>query len=141
MILFFDTSVLIPAFLQTHVHHERSNNALAKTAEHSATCGAHTLAEFYSVLTRLPSPHRLDPDQALFGIEQIAGHFQIITLNSDEYLNELRRATAGKTPGGQIYDALLLSCARKANADQILTWNVKHFQALAPDLANRIVTP
>jgi predicted nucleic acid-binding protein len=40
-----------------------------------------------------------------------------------------------------IYDALLLACARKANADRIYTWNLRHFRALAPDLAERIVAP
>jgi predicted nucleic acid-binding protein len=141
MILFFDTSVLIPAFQLTHEQHEASNLALAQSLKHSAACGAHTLAEFYSVLTRLPAPHRLDPDQAFFGIEQIAAHFQVVSLNTQEYLSEIKSAAAARIPGGQIYDFLLLACARKAKADRILTWNLKHFRHLAPDLAERIVTP
>jgi predicted nucleic acid-binding protein len=44
-------------------------------------------------------------------------------------------------PGGQVYDALLLACARKSGADAIYTWNLKHFRQLAPDLAKRIRTP
>jgi len=141
MRLFFDTSVLIPAFQLTHEQHEASNRVLAQVLEHSAACGAHTLAEFYSVLTRLPAPHRLEPDQAFFGIEQIAAHFDVIALDAQEYLREIRNAATAKIPGGQIYDFLLLACARKAMADQILTWNLKHFRQLAPDLADRIVTP
>lgn len=141
MMLFFDTSVLTPAFQLTHEQHEASNLALAQAMKHSAACGAHTLAEFYSVLTRLPAPHRLEPDQAFFGIEQIIAHFRVITLDAQEYLSEIRDAATGKTPGGQIYDFLLLACARKAMADKILTWNLRHFRQLAPDLADRIVTP
>ena len=141
MILFFDTSVLIPAFQLTHEQHEASNRALAQVLEHSAVCGGHTLAEFYSVLTRLPAPHRLDPDQAFFGIEQITAHFQVVALNAQEYVGEIRKAATAKVPGGQLYDFLLLACARKAVADRILTWNLKHFRQLAPDLADRIITP
>jgi predicted nucleic acid-binding protein len=43
--------------------------------------------------------------------------------------------------GGIIYDCLLLACARKAQAERICTWNVRHFRSIAPDLAERIVTP
>ena len=35
----------------------------------------------------------------------------------------------------------VLPCARKIQAEKIYTWNVKHFQMVAPDLADRIVTP
>lgn len=141
MILFFDTSVLIPAFQQSHVHHEASNMALAKIGHHTAVCGAHSLTESYAVWTRLPQPHRLEPDQALLCIEQIAQHLQVIALQAQEYLSETRRAAASKITGGQFYDALLLACARKASPDRILTWNTSRFSALAPDLAGRIVTP
>jgi predicted nucleic acid-binding protein len=141
VILFFDTSVLIPAFQPPHVHHEASNLALAEVKNHPGACAAHSLAEFYSVTTRMPPPHRLNPEQALICIEQIAAHCKVIALDSGEYLGEIRRATAVKTPGGQFYDALLLACARKASPDRIITWNTRHFSALAPDLADRIVTP
>jgi predicted nucleic acid-binding protein len=43
--------------------------------------------------------------------------------------------------GGIIYDALLIACARKIDAERIYTWNVRHFQMVAPDLAERIVEP
>jgi hypothetical protein len=39
------------------------------------------------------------------------------------------------------HDALLLACARMVQAEWIYTWNVKHFQMVAPDPAERIVTP
>ncbi len=43
--------------------------------------------------------------------------------------------------GAIIYDALILACARKARAEVIYTWNVKHFRLVAPDLSDRIVEP
>lgn len=141
MTTFFDTSVLVAAFQGSHNHHEQSNTALAGVAQKEGACGAHTLAEFYSVTTRLPIASRFEPAHSLLCIEQIAEHLHLVALDTDEYLNEMRQAVANGTPGGKIYDALLLACARKAKADRILTWNVKHFQSVAPDLSDRIVTP
>jgi hypothetical protein len=42
--------------------------------------------------------------------------------------------------GGGIYDAFHVSCARKVNAEITYTWNIRDFQRVAPDLADRIVT-
>ena len=56
---FFDTSVLIPTFLEDHEHHEVSLKAFLKADIRSACCGAHSLAEIYATLTRLPGRHRL----------------------------------------------------------------------------------
>lgn len=141
MIFFFDTSVLIPAFLQSHVHHEASILALASIGHNTATCAARSLAEFYSVSTGLPRPHRLEPEQAFLCIEQITQRLQVVALQSQEVQTELRRAAAGKIPGNQINDVLLLACARKSSPGKILTWNVRRLSALAPDLASRIATP
>jgi hypothetical protein len=43
--------------------------------------------------------------------------------------------------GGRIYDALHLRRARQAACDRVYTFNVRHFQQLAPDLAGRIGAP
>jgi hypothetical protein len=40
-----------------------------------------------------------------------------------------------------IYDALLIVCARKWSAGRIVTWNLRHFRALASDIADRIIEP
>ena len=40
-----------------------------------------------------------------------------------------------------IYDAIILAYARKIRATAIYTHNVKHFQRIAPDLANIIREP
>jgi len=56
-------------------------------------------------------------------------------------METLRRTANLGRSGGMIYDALLLACARKVQAERIYTWNVKHFQTVAPDLADRIMTP
>jgi predicted nucleic acid-binding protein len=65
----------------------------------------------------------------------------IVSLDESAYFETLEAAVAVDVRGGQIYDALLLRCARQAGVDTILTWNVKHFQRIAPDLTARITTP
>ena len=54
-----DTSVIVPALLESHTDHER-----CRVAASGAAVPAHALVEAYSVLTRLPPPHRLHPDVA-----------------------------------------------------------------------------
>jgi hypothetical protein len=43
--------------------------------------------------------------------------------------------------GGRVQDALLLACAAKLKAQMIDTWNLKHYQAIARELAAGIRTP
>lgn len=138
MSTFFDTSVLMAAFLVAHDRHKQCNRVLADAAE--PVCGIHTLAEFYANTTALPSRWRLTPEEALFLVDQIADRFRVVALTVQEYQQTLRRLAADHQRGGRTYDALLLECARKSEAATIYTLD-SDFPALAPDLAERIVTP
>lgn len=51
-----DTSIVVAALLADHPAHEAASDALAACR----TTIAHVAAETYSVLTRLPPPHRAD---------------------------------------------------------------------------------
>jgi len=53
----------------------------------------------------------------------------------------IQKAAESGLTSGRVYDALRLRCAAKVQAQTIYTWNVKHFQAIAPALASRIRTP
>lgn len=86
-------------------------------------------------------PNRIQPNQATLILSNFRTRFQFIELTSDEVFQAIERTAVLKLPGGIIYDALLLACARKADAEYIYTWNVKHFKMVAPDLAARILTP
>jgi predicted nucleic acid-binding protein len=138
---FFDTSVLIPTFLEDHEHHEASFELFLKANKRQSACAAHSLAEIYSTLTRLPGPHRLGAEQILLFLENIRERVTIFALNAEEYDSAIQNAEALGVTGGTIYDALLARCALKANAEIIYTWNVGHFQQLGPDVAKRIKTP
>ena len=138
---FLDTSTLIAAFLENDQRHAECRALLLRMRPQTAACSAHSLAEFYSVLTRLPAPLRLKPEQAWLLLEDVHQRLTPVALTSAEYLREMRRIAQSQIPGGQVYDALILAAARKCDADRIYTANLRHFQSLAPDLAGRITTP
>jgi len=104
-------------------------------------CALHTLAELYSSLTALPVQPRISPHEALLFIEEVRDRLSVVTLNSDEYFTITQDVAARGLTSGKVYDALLLACAAKSDAQVIYTWNLKHFRAIAPDLAERIQNP
>ena len=138
---FFDTSVLVAAVREADLRHEASLKLLMRFAPQAASCAAHSLAELYATLTGMRPPHRLRPEQAALIVDQFQSRLNCIPLTAEEVVQAIHHAAALKLSGGILYDALLLACARKMEAERIYTWNVKHFQMVAPDLAERIVTP
>jgi len=43
---------------------------------------------------------------------------------------------------GQVYDALVLRCAERAEVETVYTWNLGHFRAIAwAEMVGRIRTP
>lgn len=141
MKFFFDTSVLIAAVLVEHVHHEPSLAAYLKADKKNGCCAAHTLAEVYASLTRLPGPHRIGGDQALLFLEDIRRRLTTITLDEEDYCSAIASTVAEGVMGGMIYDALLARCALKANAMTIYTWDLDHFRQLGWEVARRVQSP
>ncbi len=138
---FFDTSVLVAVFWGEHIHHTASLNRFARATRNTSCCAAHSLAEVFSVLTRLPVRPAITPQQALLFLEQISQRLIIVDLRGAEYLDTILEAAKDGVSGGRIYDALLLACARKAKADKIYTWNLDDFERIDPDLRARIRNP
>jgi predicted nucleic acid-binding protein len=138
---FLDSSVLVPVFLDEHIHHVASLRVFIKADKRNAACAAHSLAEVYAALTRIPGPQRADVDQALLILDNIRDRLEIVTLNDDEYCSAI--ATAGRLGivGGTVYDVLIAHCALKANASVIYTWNVQHFERCGSEVAKRVRTP
>jgi len=74
-------------------------------------------------------------------VETLLKRLTPVTLSADEYMETLAKTANLGHSGGMIYDALHLACARKIDAQQIYTLNARHFRMVAPDLADRIITP
>jgi predicted nucleic acid-binding protein len=138
---FFDTSVLIPVFMEDHEHHRASLKVFVEAGHRDGCCAAHSLAEVYATLTRLPGRHRLGGEQALLFLEDIRERLAVVALDEREYYTAIREAAAAGLVGGTIYDALLAHCALKAKADTIYTWNIRHFEQFGQGVAERLRTP
>jgi predicted nucleic acid-binding protein len=138
---FFDTSVLVAAFRAGHVHHVPSLKRFAAAEKKHSACGLHSLAEVYSVMTALPVKPMIPPEQAMLFVEEVRNRLTLISLSQEEYFASIQDAASRGFTGGRIYDSLLLACAAKCKAQAVYTWNLKHYQSLAPDLASRIQTP
>ena len=139
--IFLDTNVLIAATQSLHPHHEPSRNLLSRLHGKRLAIATHSIAEVYSALTGMPLPRRVATDLAAQSIEAYLALMSPISLTAEEYIATVQDAARRHIAGGMIYDALLLACARKIHAKHIYTWNLKHFRAIAPDLADRITTP
>lgn len=138
---FFDSSVLIAAFWGGHVHHGPSIKLLASASKKDSACGIHTLAEVFAVMTAAPLKPLIPPEQGLLFVGEVRQRLALVSLDPEECFATIRNAAEQGITGGRVYDTLLLGCAAKFKAQTIYTWNVKHFQLLAPHLGDRIRTP
>jgi len=138
---FFDTSVLIAAFWGGHPDHQASVKRLGSATRKQSACGIHTLAEVYAAMTALPVRPMIPPEQALLFVKEVRDRLTPISLDEKEYFAAIEKAGERGFTSGRIYDALRLSCAAKAQAQTIYTWNLKYFRDIAAELANRMRTP
>ena len=63
---------------------------------------------------------------------EIRPYFEIVSLDVTEYEVMLVEAERLNVVGAQIYDAIHVHAARKAEAETILTGNIRHFTILCP---------
>jgi predicted nucleic acid-binding protein len=144
MKVFFDTNVVVAACLAEHPHHHRARQLMARviSGKDEGIIAAHSLAEAYAVMTRLPKAHYVAPSVAWQLLsENVLKSFTIITLTAKEYEKALSQAAGDGVEGGRTYDLLLLAAAAKSQATSIYTFNVNHFTALAPELADKVMMP
>lgn len=107
--LAFDTSAAIPLLVRSHTAHA----AVRRHAEgRTAVITAHSLAETYSVLTRLPGDARLTPSDAA---RLLRGRFEDVVGVPAAELTSLPDVLAPLgIAGGAVYDALVGLAARAA---------------------------
>lgn len=131
-----DTSCLVAAVCGWHEHHTRTVAELEGRARNGdeLVIASHSLVETHAVLTRLPSPHRLTPATAITLLEANWRSADVIHLTAEETWRALRKASRLGVAGGQCYDAVIASCAEKAAASTLLTWNVRHFSQFSNGL-------
>ncbi|MEO7145954.1 MAG: PIN domain-containing protein [Bryobacteraceae bacterium] len=144
MEIFFDTSVLVASFVEGHAHHNAAFPAVDAVirGRNRGALSVHSVAETYAVLTKLPVAPAIHPAEAHRMIaHNVLPHFTLVPLEPKDYTEVLDEAMGAGWRGGLIYDALLLKCAEKRRCQRIYTFNVAHFQKIAPHLKNRISAP
>jgi len=114
--------------------HERHAKVLAEVERRlddgeTLVIAGHALLESFSVLTRLPAPHRLSGADARAVLEASFGEAEITALTGAGYRALLRHATDAGITGGRAYDALIGECALRAKATSLLTLNERDFAA------------
>lgn len=106
-----DSSVVIAAFATWHEHH-----AIARTAMSSRPrLVAHAAVESYSVLTRLPPPHRASPSIVhAFITQRFTEPF--LTLSEAGYKELIATVAERQILGGSAYDAMIAFTAAEHQA-------------------------
>ena len=94
MKFFFDTSVLVAAVSVQHVHHAPSLAVYLAGNRNQACCAAHSLAELYAALTRLPGKQSMSCEQALLFLDEINDRLRTVVLDSEEYCSAIADAAA-----------------------------------------------
>lgn len=142
MKVFLDTSVFVAAFWGDHIQHGLSVKLVKAATPKTAFCAAHTLAEVYSTMTRLPVKPPIPAEQALLFIRQIQEQFTVVGLTGAEYFATIERLAENGVARGQVFDGLIVTAAAKSNADAIYTWDLGDFQRVSPpEVAKKIRTP
>lgn len=129
-----DTCYLIPLLAEWHQHHDST------TRDYRGRLGRgerpviaiHALLECYSVLTRLPHPVRVPANLAEQILTQYLTDVEIAGVTPETGWLAIHSLAALDLGGGRIYDALIAATVLRAGASVLVTWNVKHFLAIAP---------
>lgn len=142
-VIALDSSCMIALVWGPHEHHAETTVLVEQRLDAGAeiAVAAHALAETYSVLTRLPAPHRTAPEQAVrLLVENFRDPVRTFGLGVRDYWSLLTEAPDRGIHGGRTYDAIIVACARKARARELITLNARHFEGFA-DERLQITTP
>lgn len=106
-----DSSITVAAFAAWHEHHELARAVVAD----KPMLPAHTALETYSVMTRLPPPHRV-AGGAVRGF--LEGNFRAPWpgLDADAYPALVAELDGLAIVGGSVYEALIAATARAFGA-------------------------
>jgi predicted nucleic acid-binding protein len=110
-VIAIDTSLVVALFASWHEAHEAARAAVPAEVQLSA----HVLLESYSVLTRLPPPHRA-PAEVVASFLRERFPRKLLTLPGNRHRSLLQSLTDGGITGGSVYDALVAATAQHAGA-------------------------
>lgn len=140
---YFDTNVLLAAFVAAHARHGTSLSRLQRCVSGSerGLTSTHGLAELYATLTSIPHQPRIPPSMARRAIDHVRDHFEIVVMTGEAYRKAIDTVESSGVTGGGIYDALHARAAIEAGANGLLTWNPKRFVRLGEEIAILVQEP
>jgi predicted nucleic acid-binding protein len=141
---YLDTNVLVSALQPSHVHHPRSFAVLAEVRDGviAGYLSGHGLAELYSVLTRAPFGFPVTALEIAEVIrETVVPFLNIVDVTAKAHLAAIAVCADAGWKGGRIHDAVHIQAATQAGCDCIYTYDVAHFQSLAPEWGERSQPP
>lgn len=99
------------AFASWHKAHSSARAALSESPQ----LPAHVALEVYSVLTRLPPPHRAT---GTIVVDFLRDRFRqpLLSLPASDHLDLMEEASAKGITGGALYDALIAATTKRAGA-------------------------
>lgn len=106
-----DTSVVVAAFASWHEGHASAAEVLTRTPR----IPAHVAIESYSVLTRLPPPHRAPAAVVQAFLAARFGEVPLV-LPPAEHMRLIELASREGLTGGAVYDALIAATVLHAGA-------------------------
>ena len=126
---------MVAAFSSWHPDHRRALEALENLmAQQWEFCVVnHTVFETYSVLTRLPAPHRISPADAWTLVSKNLLSRKLIQLRTQGTASFVHSLALRQIGGGRTYDALIAATAKDGGACVLLTLNPSHFRDFADD--------
>ncbi len=139
-----DTSVVVPALLETHPSHTAASDWLhrAEIGEIDGIVSSHTLSEVYKVITGMNRRPRYTASQVMRIIsDRVLPFFDIITLEAHEHIAAMEQLVRLDITGGTIYDGLIAHAAVKGNAEQLVTFNESDFRRVSAGLPLQIIVP
>lgn len=125
-----DTSCMVAAVCEWHERHAAAASEIDRRLGRGErlAVAAHALVETYAVLTRLPPPYRLAPDDAWTLVEaNFIRHAVVVTLSGRAHVALLAEWASAGVRGGRCYDALIGAAASRAGAATLVTLNPRPF--------------
>ena len=141
--ILFDTNVLVGALVPQHPTHPVCAGWLrqVRSGAIQGYVGMHSMAELYSVLTKLPLTKKITPVSAQALILTNLESWVKVSLDFEDYCAAIDRVTQAGMVSGAIFDALIAQAALKAKVDRILTFNIKDFRRLGDAVSQLIQIP
>lgn len=131
-----DSNVLIAGVLEDHPGHAAALQFLTGNGGYSTA--THALSELYNTLTK-PRFYEWSPERAAGAVIEFERQLTVVGLDTTQHVRAIAAFAASGGIGANVYGYLIGAAARQAGLKCIVTFNLKHFAPLFPDLT--ILTP